>query len=76
MALQYGIWRGRRTVEPPIGKRLHFTSARPKRASSPATRMSVQVRISVPPATQKPLHRGDDRLRHLEVPQQALVDDA
>jgi hypothetical protein len=23
---QYGIWRGKRTVEPPIGKRLHRAS--------------------------------------------------
>ena len=52
MALQNGICRARRTVEPPMGNKLHFTSAMANCASSAATRMSVVCRISVPPATQ------------------------
>ncbi|CAM5696838.1 hypothetical protein SCALM49S_08238 [Streptomyces californicus] len=49
-----GIWRGRRTVEPPIGKRPRRTSKSPNTAPAPAMRMSVPWRISVPPATQGP----------------------
>jgi hypothetical protein len=47
----YGIWRRKRIVEPPSGKRPRFASVTPKTADSPATRMSVPCRISVPPAT-------------------------
>ena len=50
-AIVYGIWRESRTVEPPNGKSPRRTSATPKVALSPATRMSCAWRISVPPAT-------------------------
>ncbi len=50
----YGIWRGNRTAEPPIGYRLHLASEIPNFALSPATRMSVPCRISVPPAIAGP----------------------
>ena len=53
-AIVYGIWRTRRTAEPPIGYRLHFASEMPNFALSPATRMSVPCRISVPPAMAGP----------------------
>jgi hypothetical protein len=47
----YGIWRGRRTVEPAIGNSPRCTSVTPNSAPSAATRMSVPWRISVPPAS-------------------------
>ena len=50
----YGIWRSSRTAEPPIGYRLHLASEMPNLALSPATRMSVPCRISVPPAMAGP----------------------
>ncbi|SIM44610.1 Uncharacterised protein [Mycobacteroides abscessus subsp. abscessus] len=53
-ATVYGIWRGSRTADPPIGYRLHFTSETPNLALSPATRISVACRISVPPAIAGP----------------------
>ena len=54
IALVYGICRRRRTVEPPIGNSARWTSASPNSALSPAMRMSVAWRISVPPATATP----------------------
>ena len=51
IACVYGIWRGSRHAEPPSGKRPRLASHTPKIALSPATRMSVPCRISVPPAT-------------------------
>ena len=54
MAMVYGIWRRRRTVEPPRGKSPRLASKTPKTALSPATRMWVAWRISVPPATAQP----------------------
>ena len=53
-AIVYGIWRTSRTAEPPIGYRLHLASEMPNLALSPATRMSVPCRISVPPAMAGP----------------------
>ena len=53
-AMVYGICRTRRTAEPPIGYRLHLASEIPNFALSPATRMSVPCRISVPPAMAGP----------------------
>ena len=50
IAIAQGIWRTSRTVEPPIGNRLRFTSEIARRASSATIRMSVACRISVPPA--------------------------
>ncbi len=54
MACVYGIWRGRRHAEPPSGNSPRRASHTPKIAPSPATRMSVPWRISVPPATAYP----------------------
>ena len=54
MAIVYGICRRRRTVEPPSGNSPRLASNTPNVAPSPATRMSVAWRISVPPATAKP----------------------
>ena len=54
MATVKGIWRRRRTVEPPSGNRPRRASKTPNLALSPATRMSVAWRISVPPATAQP----------------------
>ena len=53
-ACVYGICRRRRTAEPPIGYSDQRTSLTPKRADSPAMRMSVCWRISVPPAIATP----------------------
>jgi hypothetical protein len=53
-ATVYGIWRGSRTAEPPSGNRPQRASDTPNRALSPATRMSVACRISVPPAMAGP----------------------
>ncbi len=53
-AIVYGIWRRRRTADPPIGYSDHLASETPKVADSPATRMSVPCRISVPPAMALP----------------------
>ena len=53
-ATVYGIWRWRRTAEPPIGYSDQRASDTPKRVLSPATRMSVPWRISVPPAIATP----------------------
>ena len=50
----YGIWRCRRTAEPPIGYSDQRASDTPNRAFSAATRMSVPCRISVPPAIATP----------------------
>ena len=54
MATVKGIWRRRRTVEPPSGNRPRRASKTPNLAPSPATRISVAWRISVPPATAQP----------------------
>ena len=53
-AMVYGIWRTRRTADPPIGYRLHLASEMPNLALSPATLISVPCRISVPPAIAGP----------------------
>ena len=54
MATVKGIWRRSRTVDPPRGNRPRRASNTPNLALSPATRMSVAWRISVPPATAQP----------------------
>ena len=54
MATVKGIWRRSRTVEPPRGNSPRRASNTPNLALSPATRMSVACRISVPPATAHP----------------------
>ena len=61
-ATVYGICRGSRTAEPPSGKSPQRASDTPNRALSPATRMSVACRISVPPAIAGPFDGGDQRL--------------
>ena len=53
-AAAYGICRRNRTAEPPIGYSDQRASDTPNRALSPATRMSVPCRISVPPAMATP----------------------
>src|ERR1700757_1991456 len=53
-ATVWGICRTSRTAEPPIGYRLHLASEMPNLALSPAMRMSVACRISVPPAIAGP----------------------
>ena len=50
----YGICRGSRTADPPSGKSPQRASEMPNLALSPATRMSVACRISVPPAIAGP----------------------
>ena len=54
MATVKGICRRSRTVDPPSGNRPRRASKTPNFALSPATRMSVAWRISVPPATAHP----------------------
>ena len=53
-ACVYGIWRRRRTADPAIGYSDQRASLTPKRADSPATRMSVPCSSSVPPAIATP----------------------
>ena len=53
-ATVYGTCRGSRTAEPPSGNSPQRASEMPNRALSPATRMSVACRISVPPAIAGP----------------------
>jgi hypothetical protein len=65
-AIVYGICRGSLTAEPPSGYRLHFASATPNFADSPAIRMSVPCRISVPPAIAGPSTAAISGLESLE----------
>ena len=50
IATVHGIWRGSRTVDPPIGNRPRCTSLTAIRAPAAATRTSNACRISMPPA--------------------------
>ena len=74
-AAAYGIWRRRRTADPPIGYKDHRASDTPKRALSPATADVGALQDLGAAGDGDALDRGDHRLRRAVRLEQPAVDE-